>query len=496
MDTLKKMQVLIVEDEPPIGRYIRKLIEEIPGFEVVSICYCGEAALELMCKNRVDVLFTDIQMPGISGLGLIRKAREYNKELLCVVISGYKMFEYAKEAIELETMAYILKPVDAAELRRVCLTMQEQYRKRSRSAGQEALQIAFRKKDEETFQKLILGEGDKLLAVYYGDNQEEILRLVSGMTPDIYWFGYKKWLFFLCGEEGGQPEIISRKILFRPECRRTCACIAASGFGTSTEPMVELLRRWQRETLEKLVVPGKRVQLSMEGITFVEKEELLDGGLKNALNMDIAAGDRKKFERDFQALYGFWEKHQASISHIRKGMHELTESLQRNHLLNTAGIVCNEETDEIIWSGDSYQEIGEGLWKALEDFFEESLSENDVPRTEWKVLFEKILNFIEQNPECNYSLQEICDKFHVSQPYVRKIFRHYTGKTYKEYLLAWKVRTAKELMERNPSLLVKDVADKIGFEQLYFGSVFQRYTGMTPSRYKTNLQKEKESMEE
>ena len=91
---------------------------------------------------------------------------------------------------------------------------------------------------------------------------------------------------------------------------------------------------------------------------------------------------------------------------------------------------------------------------------------------------------MEENPEKNNSLQEICDRFHVSQPYVRKIFRIYTGKTYKEYQLEWKIGLARQLMDGYPSMLVREVAEKIGFEQLYFGTVFSKYTGMTPSQYK------------
>ena len=93
-----------------------------------------------------------------------------------------------------------------------------------------------------------------------------------------------------------------------------------------------------------------------------------------------------------------------------------------------------------------------------------------------------------ENEEENYSLQEICQIFQLSQPYVRSLFKQFTGKGFKEYILDEKISLAKQIMLADPAILVKDVAQRIGFEQMYFATVFSKYTGMTPSSFKQAME--------
>ena len=76
---MKTIKVLITEDEPPIGRFVKKVVEEISGFFVCGVCCSGEEGLKVIEEERPKVLITDIRMPGMSGLDLIRRARELNQ---------------------------------------------------------------------------------------------------------------------------------------------------------------------------------------------------------------------------------------------------------------------------------------------------------------------------------------------------------------------------------------------------------------------------------
>ena len=86
--------------------------------------------------------------------------------------------------------------------------------------------------------------------------------------------------------------------------------------------------------------------------------------------------------------------------------------------------------------------------------------------------------------EKNYSLSEICQVYGVSQPYIRKIFRKYTHCTYSKYVSEKKITFAKQLIESNPDILIKDVAEAVGVETFYFSNIFSKSIGMTPSEYK------------
>ena len=117
----KKWWVLIVDDEFRIGRLIKKLIHwDEFALECVDVVDNGGTAFEIIQSVRCpDVVITDIRMPKINGLELIAMTREIHKNMKFVVISGYKEFEYAHQALQYGVEDYLLKPVNEEELNRV-----------------------------------------------------------------------------------------------------------------------------------------------------------------------------------------------------------------------------------------------------------------------------------------------------------------------------------------------------------------------------------------
>ena len=73
-------------------------------------------SLEKILAEKPDIVITDIKMPGISGLEMIKKCRENNIKSHFIIVSGYQEFEYAKQAIEYKADEYLLKPIKKSEL--------------------------------------------------------------------------------------------------------------------------------------------------------------------------------------------------------------------------------------------------------------------------------------------------------------------------------------------------------------------------------------------
>ena len=112
-----KRQVLIVDDEFRIGMLIKKLVHwEEFGLECLSVTDDPQHALELIRERKPDIVITDIRMPRITGLDLVRMAREGNEEIKFIIVSGYKDFEYAHKALQYEVDGYLLKPINEDEL--------------------------------------------------------------------------------------------------------------------------------------------------------------------------------------------------------------------------------------------------------------------------------------------------------------------------------------------------------------------------------------------
>ena len=112
-------KVLIVDDEQLILSGMIARFQHLNfTFESIREAASGVEALALLEKEPADIIITDIKMPDMDGLTLIREAKEKYPGTQFVVLSGYAEFEYAETAIELGVKSYLLKPISNDELKR------------------------------------------------------------------------------------------------------------------------------------------------------------------------------------------------------------------------------------------------------------------------------------------------------------------------------------------------------------------------------------------
>jgi two-component system, response regulator YesN len=119
--------VLIVEDEKIIRQGIRTMMQR-SGVTVNVIIECnnGQKALEILQEQKVDVMFTDICMPKMDGVELVRAIQSLEKKPITVVVSGYDDFSYAVEMMRMGVREYILKPVDQDKIKEVLEKLDEE----------------------------------------------------------------------------------------------------------------------------------------------------------------------------------------------------------------------------------------------------------------------------------------------------------------------------------------------------------------------------------
>ena len=109
------LTTLIVDDESLACEELAYLLKDFPEVEVAATGRNGLEAIELIQKLEPDLVFLDVQMPGLDGVGVVRKLRELDIELPhFVFIMAYD--QYAIEAFRLEALDYLLKPVDKSRL--------------------------------------------------------------------------------------------------------------------------------------------------------------------------------------------------------------------------------------------------------------------------------------------------------------------------------------------------------------------------------------------
>ncbi len=113
----RKLTFAVAEDEERMRDYLaRKTAELDPNLECAGTAADGEEAVELVERVLPDLLITDIKMPLLGGLELVKRIRTTNPDLRILIISGYSEFEYARQAIELGVDDYIVKPIDVHAL--------------------------------------------------------------------------------------------------------------------------------------------------------------------------------------------------------------------------------------------------------------------------------------------------------------------------------------------------------------------------------------------
>jgi len=111
------IKAILADDEAIILNGLKKLINwEKLGIEIVGEASDGEAALEMIRKLNPQLVISDIAMPGLSGLEMLKKIQEHDLETKVIFVSGYQEFSYARDAVRYGAVDYLLKPVEREEL--------------------------------------------------------------------------------------------------------------------------------------------------------------------------------------------------------------------------------------------------------------------------------------------------------------------------------------------------------------------------------------------
>jgi two-component system response regulator YesN len=114
------LKVLLVDDEINIIKNLQQVIPwEQMGIEVIGLAKNGVEALDYITEDCPDILFTDIRMPMMDGITLLKHVRQMNTKCEILMLTGYQDFEYARSAIQYRAREYILKPINYEALEEI-----------------------------------------------------------------------------------------------------------------------------------------------------------------------------------------------------------------------------------------------------------------------------------------------------------------------------------------------------------------------------------------
>lgn len=110
------VRVMVVDDDPLIQAGIKGVLESDSSIFVVASASSGTEALDLIDAYRPDVLLLDIQMPGLTGLDVLRKVRQRPQRLACVIVTTFGEDDYVLEAVRFDADGFVLKAGDPSLL--------------------------------------------------------------------------------------------------------------------------------------------------------------------------------------------------------------------------------------------------------------------------------------------------------------------------------------------------------------------------------------------
>jgi DNA-binding response OmpR family regulator len=165
--------VLVVDDEGAIRYSVSKTLQRI-GYEVDEAS-SGEEALEMMVKREYDVILTDIRMPGLTGVDLLKRIKDIGPDAIVILMTGYASLGTAVESLRLGAHDYLIKPSSSQDIRQSVSRGVERARNLRR---RRALLDAIRSNVFE----LTRADVEALTAVYEDEEQAPIEQRIDSMT--------------------------------------------------------------------------------------------------------------------------------------------------------------------------------------------------------------------------------------------------------------------------------------------------------------------------
>lgn len=121
------INVILADDEPIIRNGMIHIVDwEALGYHLAEVAKDGMEALDYIERSNIQVLVSDIRMPFLDGLELIKIVKELHPDIYCILLTSYADFNYAKTAIELGIYSYLLKPVNVNELTHTLGSLKEE----------------------------------------------------------------------------------------------------------------------------------------------------------------------------------------------------------------------------------------------------------------------------------------------------------------------------------------------------------------------------------
>lgn len=530
-------RVMLVDDEPLILAGISSMLEwSDHQCQIVGKVTNGRQALERMEELQPDIVITDIKMPAMDGITLMKEARVHNHMASFILLTNLEEFSLAREAIRLGAVDYLVKlELTEEKLAQTLEAAKKNCDRHKRYAASEAGHNVFEITREEKIRNYF-----REVLVYDMETQAE--ESVYGMVEELFQEPVVMQIHFNYGFEGFTQaftrsdqkkvmgfaeDIINEMIrgffdhscLIRRDQSSFILVLSAQGRPHYQEQIRKMSEKFLLVIKDYFEVSAS-IAVSFKGDTIAEIPELLyqvmsamnqsyyDSGetiifysetceeinrqgrnfninfLKQDIAQSIRQNDDKRFVLIIDQVIGLLNEHKPPRPQAINGCSSLYYFI--------LSFFEDQEEQLFPYSVDIIAQLNR--MESLKDiirwtcWFRDGVA--DVLKRRQTVKYDKHVelaqDYIREHYREKITLGQVADVLNISQGHLSSTFKKQTGKNFSDFVNEVKVEKAKELIETHQYMMY-EISDLLGFDtQYYFSTVFKKMTGYTPKEYEAH----------
>lgn len=518
--------ILLTDDEQIVTDSLAFILEKnFPEQFTIYKASSGSEAILVCRQNKIDIIFMDINMPGLNGLETISEIKQFNPSAVVIILSAFDKFNYAQEAMALGAFRYLTKPVN-----RNLVTQTVRNAMGIIDSVQGKLSNDIEIKEKLSFVSNIVESDFIYSSIYSNQDNKDLARYLDyfKITESSY--------FYLCIEFPGLSG-----------SNRYDAYVTVRDILTASNPCIvgSLMS-------ERVIVFVPFDAIGDENAAYIWQQDFVRSvfthlSMKIGLKVRIGAGNISSDLKDtvssyntaLNAINSITEDGGTAFSHKQEDTRKVSEeylSRYEQQLLSriSAGDISGTKSQAGILLGSIFSQgydanvIRSMIFKTLvmaRSFVNEyrkgygndpsfsntfAVLENCNSREDFESYFirqvencvviiagyingrenpviTKAKAFIEKHIADEISLDQTADEVGVNPFYLSKLFKEETGSNFIDYVNDARLEKAKNII-RNRDLSIKEVSFDCGYsDQNYFSKIFRRKFGITPTEYRNSL---------
>ena len=476
-------KVLVVEDEKLIRQGIATMIKRcgVPVEEVIE-CANGLQALEVLKEQTIDVCFTDIRMPKMNGIELVKAMKEFGNPPLSVAVSGYDDFTYAVEMMRQGVREYILKPVERDKLKAIMEKLDEEIsqkledEKKTEHAGRQLIKYLLM--DDEASENEL-----ELISKNIRDTAGDTFYCMIAAGSDTL-MPYLDDQSAISGPDGMDIFILGKEKV--EELKSIEGISSFAGLSDVCSDSKELKRVYKEALLRRENAFCRNVALFSEDRNTSVAQSLLESGKKLCEKEAVAArvqliGTSRSddLEKEWNAFFTSVQRGQIIPEDFRSAMDEFAAEYLK---------VYQKEVDSELLMPFSFLTI-EDYRQCFMDFARRASAEHQQPdgADQTRLKIQEAINYIKENYKTDINMAVVSNEVSMNYSLFSSAFKNYTGTNFVGFVRDLRIGEAKKLLATTP-LKVNEISARVGYDnEKHFMKSFKAIVGVSPSEYRKNM---------